>query len=179
MPPSPISARYAFNTNPAANNLFNSAGLPASPIREVTPESDGSYCGDTFCDPDEDQCNCTNDCGTAPSTETNCSDGIDEDCDADSDCDDADCLADPGCPYCGDATCDPSEDQCFCATDCGNPPSMEIDCSDGIDEDCDEDIDCDDADCFGVSSCICKTKGEWCSNNQECCSNDCRGKKCK
>ena len=175
----PVSARYAFSPNPAANNLVNSAGLPASPIREVTPENDGSYCGDTTCDPYEDQCNCASDCGTPPATETNCSDGIDGDCDADTDCDDADCLGDPACPYCGDTKCDLGEDQCYCAFDCGAPPSTETDCSDGIDEDCDGDTDCDDADCFGVSFCSCKTKGEWCSNNEECCSDDCRGKKCK
>jgi sialate O-acetylesterase len=121
--PSPVSVRYAFSPNPAANNLANSAGLPASPIREVRPLSDGSYCGDVTCDPVEDQCNCSSDCGIPPSTETSC--------------------------------------------------------SDGIDEDCDNYTDCDDADCSGDSACICKMKGEWCSNKEECCSNDCRGKKCK
>jgi len=35
--PNPVSARYAFSANPVANNLINSEGLPASPIREVTP----------------------------------------------------------------------------------------------------------------------------------------------
>jgi sialate O-acetylesterase len=164
----PVSARYAFSTNPAANNLVNSAGLPASPIREVRPESDGSYCGDATCDLGENQCNCANDCGSPPATETNCIDDIDDDCDTDIDCEDADCLYDPGCPYCGDATCDPVEDQCYCAADCGVPPSAETNCSGGIDEDC-----------FGATFCICKAKGEWCSNNEECCSNDCRGKKCK
>jgi sialate O-acetylesterase len=177
--PSPVSARYAFSTNPAANNLINSAGLPASPIREVTPESGGPVCGDANCDPGEDQCNCASDCGTPPAAETNCSDGIDEDCDTDTDCDDADCLGDLACPYCGDATCDSNEAQCSCASDCGTPPSMEANCTDGDDNDCDTDIDCDDSDCLGDSACNCKTKGEWCSNNGECCSNDCRGKKCK
>ncbi|MHC4906871.1 MAG: hypothetical protein ACYTBW_01215, partial [Planctomycetota bacterium] len=33
----PVSARYAYSTNPEGTNLINSAGLPASPIREVTP----------------------------------------------------------------------------------------------------------------------------------------------
>ena len=44
--PAPVSARYAFSTNPAENNLVNSAGLPASPIREVTPGVNPSVCGD-------------------------------------------------------------------------------------------------------------------------------------
>jgi sialate O-acetylesterase len=177
--PNPVSARYAFSTDPAANNLVNSAGLPASPIREVTPESDGFLCGDANCDPGEDQCNCASDCGEPPAAEINCSDGIDEDCDADTDCDDADCLDDSACQYCGDVTCNPDEDQCYCAADCGTPPSTETNCSDSIDEDCDNYTDCDDTDCSGDSACICKTKGEWCSNNEECCSYDCRGKKCK
>jgi hypothetical protein len=177
--PNPVSARYAFRTNPEANNLINSAGLPASPIREVTPGSGGPVCGDDNCDPGEDQCNCASDCGAPPATETNCSDGIDEDCDADTDCDDADCLGDPACPYCGDGTCDPDEDQCGCAADCGTPPSTETSCNDGDDNDCDNAIDCDDSDCDYDAACNCKTKGERCSNNGECCSNDCRGKKCK
>jgi hypothetical protein len=175
----PISARYAFSSDPAANNLINSAGLPASPIREVTPGSGGPVCGDANCDPGEDQCNCASDCGAPPATETNCSNGIDEDCDTDTDCDDSDCLDDPACPYCGDGTCDLDEDQCGCADDCGTPPSMEADCTDGADNDCDTAIDCDDSDCSSGPDCNCKTKGEWCSNNRECCSNDCRGKKCK
>ena len=177
--PEPVSARYAFSTNPAANNLVNSAGLPASPIREVTPESDGPVCGDANCDPGEDQCSCASDCGAPPATETNCSDDIDEDCDTDTDCDDADCLGDPACPYCGDTICDPDEDQCNCAADCGNPSLTETICTDGIDNDCNNDTDCDDSNCLSDPACNCKSKGEWCSNNEECCSNDCRGKKCK
>jgi sialate O-acetylesterase len=119
----PVSARYAFSPNPAANNLINSEGLPASPIREITPGSGG--------------------------------------------------------PVCGDARCDPGEDQCNCAADCGTPPSTETSCTDGDDNNCNTDIDCDDSDCSGDPACKCKTKGEWCSNNEDCCSNDCRGKKCK
>ncbi len=56
---------------------------------------------DATCDPGEDQCNCPADCGTPPSTETTCDDGIDEDCDNDTDCDDVDCDGDPACPDCG------------------------------------------------------------------------------
>jgi sialate O-acetylesterase len=40
----PVSARYAYSTNPEGNNLINSAGLPASPIREVTPGGGGPLC---------------------------------------------------------------------------------------------------------------------------------------
>jgi hypothetical protein len=170
----PVSARYAFSTNPEANNLINSAGLPASPIREVTPGSGGPVCGDASCDPGEDRCSCPGDCGTPPSEETNCTDGIDEDCDTDTDCDDADCLDDPACPYCGDGTCDPDEDQCNCAADCGTPPSTETNCTDGDDNDCDTDTDCDDSDCSGDLACsACQPKGAACTDNADCCSNRC------
>ncbi len=56
-------------------------------------------CGDVTCDAGEDQCNCPADCGTPPSTETNCTDGIDEDCDGGADCGDTtgDCDLDPAC----------------------------------------------------------------------------------
>ena len=134
---------------------------------------------DENCGPGEDQCTCASDCGTPPATETNCSDGIDEDCDTATDCDDSDCLDDPACPYCGNGTCDPDEDQCVCAADCGTPQLTETSCTDGDDNDCDTATDCDDSDCSSDPDCNCKTKGEWCSNNAECCSNDCRGKKCK
>jgi len=170
----PVSARYAFSTNPAANNLINSAGLPASPIREVTPGSGGPVCGDASCDPGEDDCNCASDCGAPPATETNCSDGIDEDCDTDTDCDDADCLYDPACPYCGDGTCEADEDQCNCAADCGTPPSTETNCTDGDDNDCDTYKDCDDSDCSGDLACpACQPKGAACTDNADCCSNRC------
>jgi lysophospholipase L1-like esterase len=134
----------------------------------------GPECGDGTCDPGEDQCNCPDDCGTPPSTETSCTDGIDNDCDNDTDCDDSDCLGDPACPYCGDGTCDPGEDQCNCALDCGTPPSTETSCDDGIDNDCDTDTDCDDSDCEGDPACPdCVEKGGACTDNADCCSGDC------
>ena len=120
--PIPVSARYAFSTNPEANNLINSAGLPASPIREVTPGNGGPVCADANCDPGEDQCNCESDCGAPPAIETNCSNGIDDDCDTYTDC----------------------EDQCDCAVDCDTPT-----CPD------------------------CLPKGAACSDNADCCSKKC------
>jgi sialate O-acetylesterase len=123
--PSPVSARYAFSTNPAANNLVNSEGLPASPIREVAPGVSGPACGDGTCDPGEDQCDCEPDCGMPPLTEAVCDDGVDEDCDGGADCSDptGECDADPAC------------------------------------------------DCLG--------KHAICSDDTECCSNKCRGGKCR
>ena len=102
----------------------------------------GSYCGDGTCDPGEDQCNCSDDCGTPPAE--NCTNGSDDDCDGNVDCDDSDCASNPACQaaYCGDGTCDPGEDQCNCSDDCGTPPAEN--CTNGSDDDCDGDVDCDD-----------------------------------
>ena len=169
----PVSARYAYRPDCVDNNLINSVGLGASPIREVTPGSGGSVCGDANCDPDEDQCNCPDDCGTPPATETNCTGGIDEDCDDVTDCDDTDCISDPACPSCGDGTCDPGEDQCNCSADCGFPPAKETNCADGIDEDCDTYTDCDDSDCDLDPACDCAPKGGACTDNADCCSGNC------
>lgn len=121
----PVSARYAFSTNPAANNLVNSEGLPASPIREVAPGAVVPVCGDGNCDPGENECSCAGDCGTPPSTESVCDDGVDEDCDGEADC------ADPT----GECDFDPV--------------------------------------------CACLAKHDSCSADSECCSNKCRGGKCR
>jgi len=134
----------------------------------------GSFCGDETCDPGEDQCNCPDDCGTPPSTETSCTDEIDNDCDTDVDCDDSDCIGDPACPTCGDETCDPGEDQCNCPADCGTPPSTETSCTDEVDNDCDTYVDCDDPDCEGDPACPdCGDPGDPCTTGEDCCSGRC------
>jgi hypothetical protein len=100
----------------------------------------GSYCGDGNCDPGEDQCNCSDDCGTPPATETDCTDGINEDCDADTDCDDADCASDPACQSAcdNDGICESGEDCNNCPNDCdgvtGGKPSNRYCCGNGIAE---------------------------------------------
>jgi len=115
----PTSARYAYSVNPAANNLVNSVGLPASPIREVTPTGSGTVCGDLTCDVGEDACSCPGDCGPPPATEELvCNDGIDDDCNGDIDCDDKLCSGDAACPFCGDAICASGEDCNSCGDDC-------------------------------------------------------------
>jgi subtilisin family serine protease len=74
-----------------------------------------AVCGDDNCDPGEDSCNCASDCGAAPSTETNCTNGLDDDCDTFTDCDDgADCGAHPAC----DTTCADTGDSCSVNGDC-------------------------------------------------------------
>jgi hypothetical protein len=54
----------------------------------------GQYCcGDGACEPGEDACSCSIDCGSPPPSETICDDGIDNDCDGLVDGDDsADCV---------------------------------------------------------------------------------------
>jgi hypothetical protein len=52
-----------------------------------------------------------------------------------------------------DATCDPGENACNCAADCGGPAEVETECADGLDEDCDGLADCQDSDCCGVAPC--------------------------
>ncbi len=55
----------------------------------------GPPCGNGACDPGEDSCNCTNDCGTPPSNEVpgaTCDDGNDNDCDGLTDSIDPDCA---------------------------------------------------------------------------------------
>ncbi len=58
----------------------------------------GLFCGDGACDPNEDTCNCPDDCGTPPPSETpglTCLDGLDNDCDGLIDLDDPDCADEP------------------------------------------------------------------------------------
>jgi hypothetical protein len=57
----------------------------------------GAFCGDGVCDPGEDSCGCPADCGSSPATETDCADGVDNDCDGLVDCDDPDCSGASGC----------------------------------------------------------------------------------
>ncbi len=69
-------------------------------------------------------------CLLAPSTETHCTDGQDDDLDCLVDCDDDDCAQDPACG--------------------GTPPE---DCTNQTDDDGDGDVDCDDSDCVGNAAC--------------------------
>ena len=75
---------------------------------------------------------------------------------------------------CGDGTCNGAEDTCSCPGDCGEPPTSETSCSDGIDNDCDGDIDCNDADCTGTVDCPCDYDGT-CEFGEDCdnCPSDC------
>lgn len=61
------------------------------------------------------------------------------------------CGGDP--PVCGDGVCEGGEDQFNCPGDCGDPPTNETDCNDGIDNDGDGLIDCADGDCADDPAC--------------------------
>jgi len=85
----------------------------------------------------------------------------------------------PSC--CGDLTCTGVENSCNCALDCGPPQSLELSCSNGVDDDCDTTIDCADAaDCAGDPACLtCQPLGTPCTSAGECCSGLCKGKRTK
>ena len=85
-------------------------------------------------------------------------------------------------PVCGDLTCNGGETRCSCPGDCGAPPATEVPgstCNDGINNDCDAATDCADSNCTAAPECTCKPLGQACTNNNQCCSNRCRGGKNK
>ena len=73
-------------------------------------------CGDGACSPGEDSCVCPNDCEPAVSELPGwtCADGLDNDCDSISDCDDPDCASDAACQVCtlGGKSCSSNTDCC-------------------------------------------------------------------
>ncbi|UCC14722.1 MAG: hypothetical protein JSW21_01825 [Gammaproteobacteria bacterium] len=98
------------------------------------------FCGDAFCNLGEDSCSCEADCGAPPASEAleaiSCSDGIDNDCDSFTDCEDSDCAVHPAC-FCGnDGVCDQGEDCLSCPEDCSGiqkgKRSNRYCCGDGI-----------------------------------------------
>lgn len=137
--------------------------------------------GDALAQPDGDK----------PTTETNCSDGLDNDGDAVVDCDDADCADDAACKggakppaapapartdketNCtdrsdndGDSVIDCADADCFGDAACkptGTPERSNSLCTDFVDNDGDGQIDCDDMDCQGQGVTACK--GSWRGGN--------------
>jgi hypothetical protein len=98
----------------------------------------------------------------SPSSETDCSDNIDNDGDGDIDCNDIDCLGEPSCPEvdCTDGIDNDADAQTDCNDpDCFGTPTCipELNCVDGIDNDQDGDLDCDDSDCATSLACLPET----------------------
>ncbi|WP_373501476.1 hypothetical protein [Desulfococcus sp.] len=135
--------------------------------------------------------------GVAPSPETNCSDGIDNDKDGRIDCADSDCANASNCvapkteTNCsdgidndGDGKVDCADGDCATASNCV-VPKTETNCSDGIDNDKDGNTDCTDSDCIGATNCKPPSKETNCSdgidNDQDgatdCADADCGGLK--
>lgn len=106
------------------------------------------------------------------SFETSCKDGVDNDCDGRTDCDDATCATSDDCIMtCSDVEicdnrvdddCDEAVDcadsECEKSSECGDgcipTNSNEASCADGEDDDCDGSYDCDDEDCQMSSDCL-------------------------
>ncbi len=109
-------------------------------------------CGDGTCSGAEDQCSCPDDCGSPPTSENNCSNGLDDDCDGLIDCDDADCVGTVDCPCDNDGTCDPGEDCNNCASDCISGSGGAV-CGNGVCEAGDgEDCSSCPSDCNGITT---------------------------
>ncbi len=121
-------------------------------------------CGNGACEADENVCSCSEDCGSAPSAESSCENGVDDDCDGAVDCADADCTSDAACSVepCGDGACDSAsgENACTCPADCGSPRATERKCSDHTDDDCDGAVDCADSDCASDAACSVEPCGD-------------------
>jgi len=84
-----------------------------------------TVCGNGSCEAGEDPCTCPGDCGLPAAFEqpgVTCNDGLDNDCDGTTDCNDINCPTDPACltPACGDGTCNPGEDCNSCPADCAS-----------------------------------------------------------
>ena len=123
-------------TNPVncSDNRCTSSGFSCS-NSAPTPYC----CGDTICTfGSEDSFSCALDCGSAPTTEFNCTDGVDNDADGQTDCSDTDCIADSACQSScdNDGICEAGEDCSTCPSDCngktGGKPNKRYCCGDGV-----------------------------------------------
>jgi hypothetical protein len=147
------------------------------------PSDCPDLCGDALCSGSEDALSCPADCPHS------CGDGL---CTGFESV--ASCWND--CGFCGDDVCDPSEGEATCAADCAPV------CGDGVvqgDEQCEAGVPlaasctslgfdagtlaCSSSTCrYDASGCFdvsCKPRSSRCSRDNECCSGDCRFRRCR
>ncbi len=98
---------------------------------------------------------------SASATEADCTDGVDEDLDGATDCDDSQCATAPSClapETCADGRDDDLDGRIDCLDpDCAQDaacPGTETACADGADDDHDGQADCADADCASGPACV-------------------------
>ncbi len=116
-------------------------------------------CADSSCTGASCGGGCT--CAMAKKTETDCTDGIDNDGDGDIDCADSDCSG-VACGMFGLAC---TTGACRCVVDGGTVQVMETNCSDGLDNDCNGLTDCQEAACLGLA---CGANGKTCGAAGTC-----------
>ena len=158
-------ARYSSITGPITYSFEKFAILPRSTEDLVgytgTPGGGSGSSGDSGGDSSasgggsSDSGGDSSDGGGGPDSETVCDDGIDNDGNGFTDCDDFDCAEDPACEEdCSDGI-DNDEDGTIDCDDlgCAHDEACAEDCSDGIDNDEDGHTDCDDYYCEEDAAC--------------------------
>ncbi|MGR3311284.1 MAG: MopE-related protein [Candidatus Brocadiales bacterium] len=136
---------------------------PAHPDEEGNDEPVDADMDGTFALPHGNDCDDT-DPAVNPGVAEICGDGVDNDCDGLTDCDDLDCECESACAQPTETSCTNGvDDDCDGLTDCDDPdcrcdivcvpPTTETDCTNRIDDDCDGFVDCNDTDCPPSSIC--------------------------
>jgi hypothetical protein len=103
-------------------------------------------------------CTCVVPGGTVQTGENLCNDGRDNDCDGLIDCQEVTCNGE----YCGANGFKCAGSSCVCAGRGGTPQTVETNCSDGFDNDCDTFVDCAQASC---NTKPCSTTGKFCAGH--------------
>jgi hypothetical protein len=150
-------------------------------------DCDGVACGVNGLACSTGACRCVVDGGMVQMMESNCADGLDNDCNGATDCQEAACMG----MICGVGGKVCSANTCVCQGGGGPVEMPETSCSDGFDNDCNGQTDCDDPGCAGSScgaGCTCnngKTETD-CSDGidndgdgqADCLDSDCAHKAC-